>query len=84
MDIQTGTRALAKAPTRENLAALACGLELPRALLARVAAVQCFGFEEDLPVSDEARAVVAHMENLAAWERVELLAIVEAYVRNRG
>jgi transcriptional regulator with XRE-family HTH domain len=74
---------LAKAPTREHLAALARGLQVPFALVARAAAAQYFGFEETHSVSGEVRAVMAHMGDLDEDEQRQVRAIVEAFARSR-
>ncbi len=70
-------------PKRERLASLARGLQLPFAELARAAAAQYLGLQETWSGDHQARAVVAHMEELTPAEREQVRAIVEAFARSR-
>lgn len=70
-------------PSRARLEAIARSLQLPVRQVARAAAAQFWGLDEERSADDSARAVIDHMESLSAEERAQLAAMVEAFARNR-
>ncbi|GAA4702313.1 helix-turn-helix domain-containing protein [Streptomyces youssoufiensis] len=70
-------------PSRQRLEAVARGLQLPVRQVARAAAAQFWGLDEERSADDSARAVIDHMETLSEGERAQLAAMVEAFAKNR-
>lgn len=70
-------------PKRERLEALARGLDLPAATVARAAAAQFWGVGEVWSKGGDARAVVDQMAEMDPDSQRAIRAMVEAFARNQ-
>ncbi|MFE1770288.1 XRE family transcriptional regulator [Streptomyces sp. NPDC059008] len=72
-------------PQLPGLRALAAGLELPLRIVQQAAGAQFMGIVSEVESEGgEARALVAHLDDMSEAERRQVKAMVEAFARSRS